>query len=287
MTESFPPHDAVTQAVEYLRARLPARPAVGIILGSGLGSFAERPPILAAIPYADIPGFPVCSVEGHAGRLVLTEREGACVAILQGRAHRYEGVALATVTHPVAVLAELGVQTLIVTCAAGSLDEAEAGTLMLIEDHLNLMGDNPLMGAGPAKGAQAGRSGIRVSGFVEMAQAYDPALLEIAEQVAGASGLSIRRGVLAAVAGPTYETAAEAEMLRRLGAQAVSMSVVPEVIVARALKLRVLGLALITNRSGAALDGRVGHPQVVAVAESRADSVAALLDGLLRRLATA
>lgn len=279
MTESFPPHDAVLRAAEYLRARIPARPAVGIILGSGLGSVAERPPILAAIPYADIPGFPVCSVEGHAGRLVLTEREGVCVAILQGRAHRYEGVALATVTHPVAVLAELGVQTLIVTCAAGSLDGAEAGTLMLIEDHLNLMGDNPLMGAG--------RGHLGSSGFVEMAQAYDPALIEIAEQVAGASGLSIRRGVLAAVAGPTYETPAEAEMLRRLGAQAVSMSVVPEVIVARALKLRVFGLALITNRSGTALDGRVGHSQVVAVAESRADSVAALLDGLLRRLATA
>lgn len=266
---SFP----VQPAVEFLRSRLPGRPSVGIILGSGLGGYAEQAQALAAIPYQEIPGWPPCSVEGHAGRLVLMQRGGACVAILQGRLHRYEGYALDRVTRPVRVLAALGVQTLIVTCAAGALDEAPPGTVMLIEDHLNLMGDNPLMGTAPGGGG--------FGGFVEMAEAYDPALLALAERVARAAGLPIRRGVLAAVTGPTYETEAEAAMLGRLGARAVSMSTVPEVIVARALGLRVLGVALITNRAGAPLDRQVGHRQVVAMAASKAASVGALLDGVL------
>lgn len=237
-----------------------------------MGSYADRERTLAAMAYREIPGFPSCSVEGHAGRLVVTERGGTCVAILQGRVHRYEGFPLETVTRPVRVLAALGVRTLIVTCAAGALDDAPPGTCMLIEDHLNLMGDNPLMGVAPG--------GTRFGGFVEMAGAYDPALLAKAERVANVVGLPIKRGILAAVTGPTYETGAEAAMLGRLGAQAVSMSTVPEVIVARALGLRVLGLALITNRSGAPLD-KIGHRQVVAVANSQAGAVGALLDGVL------
>ena len=273
MTVADPASSLVRQAVEFLHARLPGRPTVGIILGSGLGAYADQAQALAAIPYQEIPGFPHCAVEGHAGRLVLTERGRTCVAILQGRVHRYEGYALDTVTRPVRVLAALGVQTLIVTCAAGALDDAPPGTCMLIEDHLNLMGDNPLMGAAPGGGG--------FGGFVEMAGAYDRPLLAMAERAALASGLSIRRGVLAAVTGPTYETAAEAAMLGRLGAQAVSMSTVPEVIVARALGLRVLGLALITNRAGAPLDRQIGHRQVVAMATSKAAVVGTWLDGVL------
>jgi purine-nucleoside phosphorylase len=192
------------------------------------------------------------------------------VAILQGRVHRYEGHSLETVTRPVRVLAGLGVKTLIVTCAAGALDDAQPGTLLLIEDHLNLMGDNPLAGAGFQ--------------FVEMARAYDPDLLGQAEGAARAAGLPVRRGILAAVTGPSYETAAEAAMLGRLGAHAVSMSVVPEVIVARALGLQVLGLALLTNRAGAPLSQQQGHELVVAEAERRAASVGAVLEGVLRRL---
>ncbi|MBM4132131.1 MAG: purine-nucleoside phosphorylase [Nitrospira sp.] len=273
MTVDDPVSSPVRQAVEFLHARLSGRPSVGIILGSGLGAYADQAKVLAAIPYQEIPGFPRCAVEGHAGRLVLTERGGICVVILQGRAHRYEGYALDAVTCPVRVLAALGVQTLIVTCAAGALDDAPPGTCMLIEDHLNLMGDNPLQGAAPGGGG--------FGGFVEMAGAYDRALLAMAERVALASGLSIRRGVLAAVTGPTYETAAEAAMLGRLGAQAVSMSTVPEVIVARALGLRVLGLALITNRAGAPLDRQIGHRQVVAMATRKAAAVGTWLDGVL------
>nr|MBI3612846.1 purine-nucleoside phosphorylase [Nitrospirota bacterium] len=273
MAVDDPASSLVQPAVEFLRSRLPRRPSVGIILGSGLGAYADQAQALAAIPYQEIPGFPRCSVEGHAGRLVLTERSGVCVAILQGRVHRYEGYALDTVTRPVRVLAALGVTTLIVTCAAGALDESTPGSLMLIEDHLNLMGDNPLMGSAP--------DGGWFGGFVEMAGAYDPALLALAERVGLAVGMPIRRGVLAAVTGPSYETGAEAAMLGRLGAQAVSMSTVPEVIVARSLGLRVLGLALITNRAGAPLDRQVGHRQVVAMATSKAAAVGIWLDGVL------
>ena len=272
------PHSPVAKAVDYLFPCLPFRPTVGIVLGSGLRGFADRPPILTTIPYAEIPGFPTCSVEGHPGRLVLTDRCGPRVAILQGRAHRYEGLSLDTVTRPIRVLASLGVETLIVTCAAGALGDAEPGALMFIEDHLNLMGDNPLIGAA--------RGDAGSSDFVEMANAYDPALLRLAEGVAEASGIPSCRGVLAAVSGPTYETAAEAAMLRRLGAKAVCMSVVPEVIVARALNLRVLGLALLTNRAGVQQDRETTHHEVVAMAESRAASVCALLEEVLSRLGT-
>jgi len=276
-----PQQGLIQQAVKFLMERLPTQPQVGIILGSGLGGFADKPPFLAAISYADIPGFPRCSVESHAGRLVLTKRCGPCTAILQGRVHRYEGYSLEEVTRPVRVLAALGVTTLVVTCAAGALDEMEPGTVMLIEDHLNLIGDNPLIGTGYE--------------FIEMAHAYDPTLLALAERVAKEASIPVRRGVLAAVSGPTYETAAETAMLARLGAQAVSMSTVPEVIVARALNLRVLGLAVITNRAGicagsragAPLNQQVGHHDVVAVAESRAALIGALLEGILQCLATA
>lgn len=270
----FPPSQPlVDKAVAHLRPHVPAAPLAAVVLGSGFGAYADRPPVLAAIPYRDIPGFPPCAVEGHAGRLVLTRRGRGTVAILQGRVHRYEGYPLEVVTRPLRVLAALGVQTVVLTCAAGALAEWEDGTCMAIEDHLNLMGDNPLRGDPPG--------GQGFGGFVEMAGAYDRSLLEVATRAAESVGLPLKRGVLAAVAGPTYETAAEAAMIGRLGAHAVSMSVVPEAIVARSLGLRVLGLALITNRSGAALDHRLGHHQVVAVAERRMAVVGAWLDAVL------
>lgn len=276
----------IAEAVASLIPRLAFRPTVGLILGSGLGGFADRLPAQVVVPYADIPGFPTCSVEGHAGRLVLTERCGPRLAILQGRAHRYEGLSLDVVTRPLRVLAALGIDTVIVTCAAGALGDREPGSLMLIEDHLNLMGDNPLIGTS--------RGDASFSGFVVMTGAYDPALLALAERVAAASGIPAHRGVLAGVPGPCYETPAEAAMLARLGAHAVSMSVVPEVIVARALHLRVLGLAVLTNRAGArgpvafpeqrVPPQRLTHQEVVAMAESRAASVRVLLEGVLGQM---
>lgn len=274
---AFPPSQPlVDEAVAYLRSRLPVAPTIAVTLGSGLGGYADHPPVQAAISYRDIPGFPPCAVEGHAGRLVLRGRGAGGVAILQGRTHRYEGYPLDVVTRPIRVLAALGVKTVILTCAAGALTEWPPGTCMAIEDHLNLMGDNPLLGASPG--------GAGFGGFVEMARTYDPSLLDLGRRAAEAAGLPLTRGVLAAVAGPTYETPAEAAMLSRLGAQAVSMSVVPEAIVARSLGLRVMGLALITNKAGAALDHRLGHQQVVAVAESRMAAVGAWLDAVLREV---
>ncbi len=268
----------VEEAVAYLKPRLPFAPAVGIVLGSGLGAYADRSPIQFSEEYAAIPGFPSCSIEGHRGRFVLTERCGVRVAILQGRAHRYEGFSLCEVTRPIRVLARLGVETLVLTGAAGGLADIPAGDVMGIEDHLNLMGENPLMKLAPSQPGSPG--------FVEMADAYDPRLMDLAQEVGKEVGIRVRRGVLACVSGPSYETAAEAAMLRRLGAHAVSMSTVPEVIVARALGLRVLALAVFTNRAGIATSRAETHREVVTVARGKARIVEMLVDGILGRLAS-
>lgn len=268
--------DLVQQAISYLRPRLPFAPRVGVILGSGWGAYAERAPLAFAEAYEDIPGMPPCSIQGHAGRLALTDRCGPPVALLQGRIHRYEGYSLEAVTRAVRVLAALGVDTLVLTCAAGGLGDIPVGDVMVVEDHLNLMGDNPLVGR-DLPGA--------VPRFVEMAEAYDPGLIGAAEEVAHINDTRVHRGVLACVAGPTYETRAEAAMLRKLGAHAVTMSTVPEVIVARALQLRVLALALITNQAGASPEGSRGHQGVLAVSEGQEGMIGRFLDALMKRLA--
>jgi purine-nucleoside phosphorylase len=269
MTES-----SIRGAVEFLQDRLPCPPLVILVLGSGLAAVADQCTVQKRWPYADIPGFPTCSIEGHAGRLTSATWRGLPVAVLEGRAHPYEGDSQEAVTRPIRTLAALGARILITTCAAGALHDAAPGTLFLIDDHLNLMGGSPL------QGSSDWTSGRR---FVEMADAYDEQLRELAEDAARRAGIVMQRGVLACVRGPQYETAAEAEMLRRLGAQAVNMSVAPEVIAARCAHLRVLGLAVLTNRAGCALAAS-DHHQVVAVAESRAKTMAVLLDGVFERL---
>lgn len=261
----------------YLLPRLPFRPRVGLILGSGLGAYADRHPAKLAVEYAEIPGFPPCTVEGHPGRLVFSETGETRAVVMQGRIHRYEGRSLEEVTRPVRILGALGIDTLVLSCAAGALADIPAGQLMLIHDHLNLMADNPLIGL------ERGRDGV--DGFVEMAGAYDAALLDLAESQAARLGLPARRGVLACLTGPTYETPAEATMLRRLGADAASMSTVPEVIVARALRLRVLAFALITNQAGAPLAAAASHRAVVATAEQTTEKLAGFLDAVLAKLA--
>lgn len=262
----------IQAAVEYLTPRLPFVPDVGIVLGSGLGALAERQPGTLVARYDEIPGFAPCRVEGHAGRLILTDGYGPRVAILQGRVHRYEGHPLDVVSRPVRVLAALGVRTVILTCSAGALGDAEAGELLLVDDHLNLLGDNPLAGAH--------REEMGEAKFVEMAGAYDAQLLDVAERCAAVSGIRVRRGVLAGMLGPTYETPAEAGVLAQLGARAVSMSLVPETIVARSLGLRVLGLAVLTNRAGGRMEG---HGEVVASATRLTATVGALLECILAR----
>jgi purine-nucleoside phosphorylase len=246
---------------------------VGVVLGSGWGSIVAPGAGAVIIPYASVPGFPPCSVEGHAGDLVIDRSWGPLTAFLRGRAHHYEGWSLADVTFPVRILAMCGMKTLVVTNASGGLCDVKPGEVALIADHVNLMGGNPLIGAEPSEPR-----------FVDMAEAYDPRLLSLAEEVARKEGIPVRRVTLAAVPGPSYETPAEAQMLRVLGAHVVCMSTVPEVIVARALGVRVLGLSLVANMAGATDHGRVTHDEVVAMGRRQASLMERLLRGIVGRL---
>ena len=265
--------DRVEQAARAVRNRCASTPTVGLVLGSGWGTIAEHSRTATSIPYGNIPGFPRCSVEGHAGSLIIDQSWGPLTAILQGRAHRYEGWSLEEVTFPVRVLAACGVKTLVVTNASGGLQGVEPGEVVLIADHLNLMGDNPLVGIGASERR-----------FVDMVDAYDSRLLELAEEVARNNGLHLKRVTLAAVTGPTYETPAEAQMLRVLGAQVVCMSTVPEVIVARSLGLRVLGLSLVTNMASRPGPGGKTHEEVVAMGVRQAPLMERLLRDIISRL---
>ncbi|HLJ61852.1 MAG TPA: purine-nucleoside phosphorylase [bacterium] len=253
-------------------------PEVGIVLGSGLGGLADVVDAEATVSYDAIPHFPVPTAEGHRGRLILGRLEGRRVAALQGRAHLYEGHTAEGVTFPVRVLHALGVHTLIVTNAAGGLNPSfRAGDLMLITDHINFTGTNPLVG--PNDAALGPR-------FPDMSRAYHPALRESAVAGARAEQVTLREGVYVGVLGPSYETPAEVEMLARWGADAVGMSTVAEVIVARHIGLRVLGLAAITNAlaRGGASAGPVTHAEVLAVAGELGPRFVRLVCRIVREL---
>ena len=237
----------VNLAAGAIRARLPHAwtPQVAIILGSGLGALAEQVEAVATVPYGDIPGFAVSTVQGHAGRLVCGTLEGTRVLVMQGRLHYYEGHDLQTTTFPVRVMKALGARILLVTNAAGGLNRTfSAGDLMLIEDHINMLGWG---GQNPLSGPNDDELGPR---FPPMADAYDPGLLELAEQASLECNVPVRKGVYIVLAGPTFETRAELRLLAQWG-DAVGMSTVPEVIVARHgdghNKMRVLGISNITN----------------------------------------
>jgi purine-nucleoside phosphorylase len=252
-------YESAVRAAQFIRARIDADVSVGIVLGSGLGAFAED--LVEAVPirYDEIPGFAHATVEGHAGRLVIGTVEGVTVAAMQGRFHFYEGYALEDVTFPIRVLKLLGVRTLILTNAAGSLNtEFSPGTLMVISDHINLMGVNPLIGPNDD------RFGPR---FPDLTSTYDPALQTIVIEEAKAVDVEMRRGVYAALSGPSYETPAEIHMVRTLGADAVGMSTVPEAIVARHMDMQVIGISCITNLAAGVSDRPVDHSQVIATGE--------------------
>jgi purine-nucleoside phosphorylase len=261
----------LNEAVRFVRGRSPLRPALGIVLGSGLGAFADSVEGATAIPFAEIPRFPTTSVAGHRGALVLGAVRGVDVAVLSGRPHVYEGYSPAQVAFPVRVLHGLGVRTLVVTNAAGSVNVGyRPGELMVIEDHVNFMGGNPA--AGPNEESLGPR-------FFDMTDAYDPALREIAERACRAAGVTVRRGVYMAFPGPSYETPAEVRMARSLGADAVGMSTVPEVIAARHLGMRVLGLSCIANMAAGVERRKLDHREVLEVGRR---SRAGLLDVLGR-----
>jgi purine-nucleoside phosphorylase len=227
------------EAVAALRARGGAAPEVGIILGTGLGQLAAGVDVEVSVPYEQVPHFPLSTVESHSGRLLLGTLEGRRVAVLQGRFHRYEGYTLQQVAFPVRVLRQLGADTLLVSNVSGGMNPLWGlGDIVLLDDHINLLGDNPLIGE------NLDELGPR---FPDMSEPYDRGLQALAVQSALEQRLELRRGVYAAVPGPNLETRAEYRMLRALGADIVGMSTVPEVIVARHMGMRVLGLSIITD----------------------------------------
>ncbi len=275
-TRPLPPNFA--DAVAAIRKQISAEPDLGLILGSGLSSLADAVEDATALAYGDIPGFPVPSVEGHAGRLVIGWLEGKAVAVLQGRVHYYEGRSMAEITLPVRVLQLLGVRILMATNAAGGLRPGfQPGDVMLISDHINLVG---LGGQNPLRGPNLDQLGPR---FPDMTVAYDPDLRKLAGKVAGEAGLIVHEGVYAFVAGPNYETPAELRYLRQIGADAVGMSTVPEVIAARHGSTRVLGISGITNVPS--LEGKpqatTTHEEVLAAGKVLVPRMETIMRGVL------
>src|SRR5690606_29774346 len=239
MTDTASYVAAVEAAVTAIRAATDRRPRLGIILGTGLGQLAEEIAVETSLPYDQLPHFPVSTVESHAGRLLVGTLGGVPVVAMQGRFHLYEGYSPKDVTFPVRVLGSLGVETLLISNAAGGMNPLyRRGDLMLLTDPINLQGSNPLVG--PNVDAWGPR-------FPDMSAPYDPALIEVAERDARARGIKLHQGVYVAVEGPNLETRAEYRFLRALGADVVGMSTVPEVIVARHMNLRVLALSVITD----------------------------------------
>lgn len=269
-------------AVDAIRQHTTHQPTIGLVLGSGLGSLADTLQDRVVIPYDDIPGWPRSTVTGHHGNLVIGRLEGQMVVAQQGRAHFYEGYTMQQVTFPIRVMHALGIQTLILTNAAGGLNaDFKVGDLMLINDHINLPG---LTGSNPLIGPNNDTVGPR---FVGMAQAYDGQLRALAQRVAQANDLPVHEGVYIAVSGPTFETPAEIRMMRVLGANAVGMSTVHEVVVARHVGIRVLACSGITNVAIDAVDTEfeTNHEEVLEAGTLLVPRLTTLLKGVLRELA--
>ncbi|HWP38552.1 MAG TPA: purine-nucleoside phosphorylase [Gemmatimonadales bacterium] len=267
---------AVGRAVSAIRRRTDARADVAVILGTGLGRLAEEMEPVVAIPYHDIPGFPVPTVETHAGRLLFGRLGGKPVVAMQGRFHRYEGYTLQQVTFPVRVLRALGAHTLVVSNACGGMHPLwHPGDLVLIADHINLLGDNPLIG--PNDDSLGPR-------FPDMSAAYDPDLRALARDVARDLRITLREGVYVAVTGPNLETAAEYRFLRDIGADVVGMSTVPEVIVAVHSGMRVLGISIITDRCLPDALEPADIQKIIATAAAAEPNLTRLITAVLERL---
>src|SRR5712691_10029163 len=271
-------YERAEEAARMIRARQDVKTQVAIVLGSGLGAFADELTEATSIRYDEIPSFAHATVEGHAGRLVIGKTNNITVAAMQGRFHFYEGYSLEEVTFPIRVLKLLGVRTLILTNAAGSLNtEFTPGSLMVISDHINLMGANPLIGANEE------RFGPR---FPDLTSTYDPDLQSMVIEEARAMKIDMRRGVYAALTGPSYETPAEIHMVRTLGADAVGMSTVPEAIVARHMDMRVIGISCITNLAAGVSNRPIDHSQVMAIGDRVRGEFTELLRRVVVRLKT-
>lgn len=271
--------DQIDETAQVIRSRLPAQPKIGMILGSGLGGLAASVENATTIPYPQLPNWPVSTVIGHQGQLVAGKLEGRQVLVMQGRSHFYEGYSMARITLPVRVMQRLGVEILIVTNAAGGVNPAfKPGQLMLITDHLNLLG---MAGNSPLRGPNLDVFGPR---FPDMSQAYDRGLMDLARKTALEAGLTLQEGIYACLAGPSFETPADLRFLRASGVDAVGMSTVPEVTVARHSGLRVLGISGISNKAN--LDGNTitTHEEVLEAGNKIVPQLISLLRGVLRRL---
>ncbi len=275
-------YDQVQEATAAIQALTELKPTIALILGSGLGDLANQIENAAAIPYTDIPHFAHSTVVGHAGRMVLGMLEDVPVVVMQGRFHFYEGYTAQEVTFPVRVMSMLGAEVLIVSNAAGGVNPAyRAGNFMLLRDSISLPG---LAGANPLMGANDERFGER---FPPMSKAYDADLQRLARSVAErSSGLTLHEGVYTMVAGPSYETGAELRFLRIIGTDAVGMSTVPEVVVARHMGMHVLGISLITNSATGDENEEVNHAEVLSAGEAAHASFAALIRGIVGKVPT-
>ncbi|KZE74201.1 purine-nucleoside phosphorylase [Paenibacillus elgii] len=266
----------IKEAAEYIRGKYPEKPEISLILGSGLGVLADLVEGGVTIPYEDIPHFPVSTVEGHAGELLLGKVEGKHVLMMKGRFHMYEGYGVETVSFPVRVMKELGVEKLLVTNAAGGINTSyEVGDLMLIRDHINFTFRNPLIGPNHSD------LGVR---FPDMSEAYSRRLREAAKEVAAEQGLKLQEGVYLGLLGPSYETPAEIRMMRTLGGDAVGMSTVPEVLVARHAGIEVLGFSCISNMAAGILDQPLSHAEVMETTERAKPKFLKLVLGIISRI---
>ena len=269
-------YDRVQEAAEAVRSKVRHVPDIAVVLGSGLGDFAATLADPVSMPYGQLPNWPSVGVAGHGGRLVVGTVQRRTVVALAGRSHAYEGHDLGTITFAVRVLGCLGVKTLILTNAAGGINAAFApGDVMVIDDHINLTGLNPLVGR------NEDRFGPR---FPDMTQVYASRLRAVADQAGAALEMQLPHGVYAALTGPSYETPAEIRYLRAIGADAVGMSTVSEAIVARHMELDVLGLSCITNMAAGVLPGRLSHEEVLETTRRMRGRFMALLEGIIGRI---
>lgn len=268
--------DKIKTAADYIDEKIDNSPDTGLILGSGLGVLAKDIENKLEIEYKDIPDFPVSTVEGHAGKLVIGKLEGEEVVAMQGRFHYYEGYNMQEITMPVRVMKLLGINKMIVTNAAGGINRNfNPGDFMIITDHLNLMGDNPLIGENYEE------FGPR---FPDMSEAYDKKLRNIAEKTAREESLTVRNGIYAGMSGPSFETPAEIRKLRNDGADAVGMSTVPEVIIANHMDIDVLGISCITNMAAGILPQPLTHKEVIEITEKVKPEFKKLIRTILKRI---
>ena len=279
-TASTSLYERAEHATRIIRARINVEPRIAVVLGSGLGGFADDFEEAVGIPYEDIPGFVRSTAQGHAGRLVIGKVDGVPLLAMQGRVHYYEGYSLEEVTFPIRTFSLLGIKTLVLTNAAGGINvQLSQGALMVLSDHVNLMGNNPL------RGPNDDRFGPR---FPDMSAVYAPELQELVVEEAKAIGVEVRRGIYGALSGPSYETPAEIHLLRNLGADAVGMSTVPEAIVARHMGMEVLGISCITNMAAGISDQPINHEEVMAtgnrVRETFTELLRRVIAGINRRV---